>query len=390
MKNISKAAKALEGQKMFQILAEAKDLEKQGKEIIHFEIGDPDFKTPSNIIEKCVESLRNGETHYTKSTGLDSYIDASIKRSKMSRGFSPSPKQILVTAGANIQIYYALACITDPGDEVITVDPCFVSYKSIMKFLGINAKFIQLEEKNNFKLNPNDLDRLITSITRAILINSPHNPTGAVMSEDEIREIYDIAEKNDVYLLSDEVYGRMVYENNTNVKFFSPSSIDHCKVRTIIIHSLSKSYAMTGWRIGAATGPEEVIEKMALLLETTSSCVSPFIQNAAAEALSSDQYEIDAMINSLRIRRDKMVDLINKINNVSCITPDGAFYIFANIKKTGLTDVEFVDEMLKNVGVALCPGSFFGKSGEGYVRFCFANSLENIEKGLRKIINYFD
>ena len=375
---------------MFQILAEAKDLEEQGKEIIHFEIGDPDFRTPNNIVEKCIESLRNGETHYTKSTGLAAYKDASIKRSKLSRGFSPDPKQILVTSGANIQIYYALACITDPGDEVITVDPCFVSYKSIMKFLGIKVKYVKLEEKNNFKLNPNNLSRLVTSKTRAILINTPHNPTGAVLTEADVRKIYTIAERNDVYLLSDEVYGRMVYENNKNIKFFSPSSIDHCKERTIVIHSLSKSYAMTGWRIGAATGPVDVIEKMSLLLETTSSCVSPFIQKAAAEALSSEQYEIDAMIDLLKMRRDKMVYLINKIKNVSCKSPDGAFYIFANIKKTGLSDVEFVDIMLKEVGVALCPGSFFGDSGRGYVRFCFANSIENIEKGLNKIIKYFD
>ena len=181
----------------------------------------------------------------------------------------------------------------------------------------------------------------------------------------------------------------MVYSDNSESKFFSPSSIDHCKERTIVIHSLSKSYAMTGWRIGAATGPSNVIKKMGLLLETTSSCVSPFIQSAAAEALNAEQDEITKMIDIFKERRNKMVDLINQIKNVSCKTPKGAFYIFANIKKTGLSDIEFTDIALKEVGVAVCPGSFFGEGGEGYIRFCFAASLDDIETGISKLIDYF-
>ena len=312
MKYLSSASELLEGQKMFQILAKSKELEEQGKNIIHFEIGDPDFNTPKNVIDAAIKSLQAGNTHYTKSSGLDSLKEASIERSKNSRGFSPSKKQILVTAGANIQIFYSLACIANPGDEIVTIDPCFVSYKSIIKFLGLIPRFVSLHEENDFRINPTDLRKAITNKTRAILINSPHNPTGAVLTESDSRAIYDIAEEYDLYLISDEVYGRMVF-NDVNQKntFFSPSSIDHCKERSIIIHSLSKSYAMTGWRIGAVTGPENVIEKMTLLLETTSSCVSPFIQEAAEEALKCDQSEINLMMQKFRERRDLMVKLIN-------------------------------------------------------------------------------
>ncbi len=388
MKKLSNAALKLEGQKMFQILAQAKDLEKQGKKIYHFEIGDPDFDTPKNVIEKCIESLRGGFTHYAKSSGMDELKEASRNRSFLSRGFKPDNNQILVTAGANIQIFYALACLVNPGEEVVTVDPCFVSYRSIMKFLDIKPKFVPLLEEKEFKLSSDDLKKAISKKTKAILINSPHNPTGSILDEELIRKIYDIAEENDLYLISDEVYGRMVYDEKS--KFFSPSSIDHCKKRTIVTHSLSKSYAMTGWRIGAVTGPSEVIEKMGLLLETTSSCVSPFVQIAATEALLSSQNEIKKMMNEFEKRRNLMVDLINKINGVSCISPQGAFYVFANIKKTKLSDIEFADKILKDVGIAVCPGSYFGKYGEGYVRFCFANSTENIQEGLNKLIEYFN
>ena len=244
-------------------------------------------------------------------------------------------------------------------------------------------------EENDFKINPSDLKSAITNKTRLILINSPHNPTGSVLSENEIREIYNIAAEEDLYLLSDEVYGRMVYEEDDGVGFFSPSSIDQCKERSIVIHSLSKSYAMTGWRIGAVTGPSNVIEKMTLLLETTSSCVSPFIQEAAIEALSSSQETISTMIHEFRLRRDLMVSLINEIPNLSCIVPKGAFYVFANIKNTRMTDIEFCEVILSELGVAACPGSYFGEFGKGYVRFCFANSQQNIKEAMLRIKKHF-
>ena len=387
MNNFSKASEELEGQKMFQILAQCKELEKQGKEIIHFEIGDPDFDTPKNVVEKCVNEIRSGNTHYSSSAGLESFREMASERTLKSRGFKPSLDQILVTQGANIQIYYALACIADAGDEIITIDPCFVSYRSIFKFLGLKGVFVKLKERNKFRLNPKDLEKAITKKTKAILINSPNNPTGSLMTQKEIKEVYEISKKNDLWLISDEVYGRIVYSDN-NIKFSSPSVFDKCLERTVIIHSFSKSYAMTGWRIGAVTGPKELIKRMALLLETIASCVSPFIQSAAEEAISGDQTYIDEMLDTFRDRRDLMHKLINELNLISSVKPEGAFYTFVNVKKTGLSDIEFSERLLSEQGVATCPGSFFGEGGKGYVRFCFATNEKNISKGIKRVGNF--
>ena len=389
MGTFSKASGVLEGQKMFQILDQCKELEKQGKHIIHFEIGDPDFDTPENVVERCVKELRAGNTHYTSSAGAESFREIASIRTLKSRGFKPSLDQILVTQGANIQIYYALACMADPGDEVITVDPCFVSYKSIFKFLGLKGVFVKLKEENKFRLDPNDITKVITKKTKAILINSPNNPTGSIMTYDEIKKVYDIAKKHDLWLISDEVYGRVVYSDHST-KFSSPSVFDKCLERTVIIHSFSKSYAMTGWRIGAVTAPKELIRRMTLLLETIASCVSPFIQSAAEEAISGNQDYVDGMVNTFKARRDLMHDLINELPFVSALRPEGAFYTFLNIKKTGLSDEEFSEKLLINHGVATCPGSFFGLGGKGYVRFCFATDEENIRTGIKRLKEFLE
>ena len=388
MKHLSEASKVLEGQRMFQILTQARQMELAGQDIVHFEIGDPDFDTPSNIIEKCVQALRDGETHYTNSSGTIAFKKAAAEITQKSRGFAPEHDQILVTQGGNVQIYYVLACAVNPGEEVVTIDPCFVSYRSIMKFLGIVPVGVPLYEENQFQLDPMDLEKAITSSTRMILINSPHNPTGSVLGEAAMKAIYEIAEKYDLYLVSDEVYGRMVYED-ADTKFASPSIYDECKERTIIIHSFSKSYAMTGWRVGAMTGPSDLVAKMALLLETTTSCVSPFIQTAAIEAMTSSQVAITEMMTAYRKRRDLMVGMLNEIKGVSCLYPKGAFYAFANVKRSGMNDLEFADFILREGGIAACPGSFFGDHGKGYVRFCFANSLENIHRGMKKLNGLF-
>jgi len=389
MKHISEIAKYLQGQKMFQIMASSKELEKKGIEVIHLEIGDPDFDSPPNVIEAACKALQNGNTHYTISAGMEQFREAAANMTNRSRGFTPNINQILVTPGGNIQIYLAIACAVNPGEEVIISDPCFVSYASIIELCGARAVRVSLHEKNEFKLDPNDLRKAVTRDTRMIIINSPHNPTGALINEKDMKEIYQIAEDADVYLLSDEVYGRMVYEDAQN-KFFSPSAYDQCLERTLIVHSFSKSYAMTGWRIGAITGPEEIIKRMTLLLETITSCVSPFIQIAAIEAMTGSQKYVESMILAYRRRRDMIVDGLNQIKGVSCLKPGGAFYVFPNISATGLSSEEFSSLILHKAGVATCPGNYFGKAGEGYVRFCFANSEENILKAIdriKKVIN---
>jgi len=384
MRRLSDKALRLEGQKMFQVLAKTKKLERQGREIIHFEIGDPDYDTPENVVDAVCQSLRDGKTHYTTSSGLLEYRKIAAEVTQRSRGFKPKVSQILVTPGANVQIYYAVACAVNPGEEVIISDPAFVSYNSIINYLGAVPVKVSLYEENQFRLNPDDVEKAITKNTRMIIINSPHNPTGSVMTEEEIKRIYEIAEKHDLYLVSDEVYARMIYKD-AETHFASPSKYDQCKVRTIVVHSFSKSYAMTGWRIGAVTGPEDIIAKMGLLLETTTSCVSPFIQEAAIMALTGSQEPIDKMVKEFRSRRDLIVEGLNSLPGVSCITPKGAFYAFPNIKETGYTSEQFANVMLEKAGVAVCPGNFFGEHGEGYVRFCYANSAENIQKGIDKI-----
>ncbi len=381
---LSDAANRLEGQKMFQILAKTQELERKGKDILHFEIGDPDFNTPKSIVNAVYESLRKGETHYTNSSGLLELKVAAAEVTAKSRGFKPNLNQILVTPGANVQLYYALACAVNPGEDVIIPDPGFVSYNSIINFLGINQIKIPLREESEFRLNPDDVEKSITEKTKMIIINSPSNPTGAVMKEEEINRIYKIAEKNDIYLLSDEIYARMIY-NDSETQFYSPSKLDNCKERTIIVNGFSKSYAMTGWRLGVVTGPSNIIDKMGLLLETTTSCVSPFIQRAGVEALKGSQYPIFEMVEEFKKRRDIIVKGLNTIRGISCVNPKGAFYAFPNIRETGFSSEKFAEFMLEEAGVAVCPGNYFGKGGEGYVRLCYANSLENINKGIERM-----
>ncbi len=384
MRRLSNAAHRLAGQEMFQILARTRELERQGREIIHFEIGDPDFDTPRNIVEACCRSLREGDTHYCQSAGLPELREIAADVTARSRGFRPGLDQILVTPGANVQIYYLVACTVEPGEEVIITDPSFVSYRSIINFLGAKAVGVPLREENAFRLNPDDVERMITGRTRMIIINSPHNPTGAVMSEDEMRRIYEIAEKHDVYLVSDEVYARMIYRDE-ETSFASPSKYDKCRERTVVVHSFSKSYAMTGWRIGGVTGPADLIERMGLLLETTTSCVAPFLQRAVIEALTGTQADIDEMVEELRVRRDLMVSGLNSLPGVTCTQPKGAFYAFPNVTATGLQSEEFTELMIEKAGVATCPGNYFGAHGEGFVRFCYATSRVNIREGIEKV-----
>ncbi len=385
--NLADFTDDLRGQKMFQILAEAKKLESKGKKIIHLEIGDPNFNTPSNVIDAAKEALDNGHTHYVQSSGLPELKEACRELTFHSRGFRPKDSQILVTSGANIQIYLAILAILNPGEEVIIPNPSFVSYSSIIKACrGIPVE-IDLTEEDSFKIDPDKVRSLITSKTKAIIINSPHNPTGSVLTKVQVRKIYEIAEEFDLVLISDEVYGRMIFSDSAS-GFHSPSTFDNCLKRVILVHSLSKTYAMTGWRIGAVTGPENIISKMALLYETITSCTAPFVQYAAIEAMNNANKQTYEMVSKYQVRRDLIVDGLNKINGISCLKPEGSFYAFANIKKLGISSEQFSLKLLNNGYVASCPGIYFGDNGEGFIRFCFANSPENIEIALDRVKSF--
>ncbi len=379
MPQISDVALNLSGQKMFQIMERARALESRGRRILHLEIGDPDFNTPSAAVEACKEALDLGDTHYTSSYGLPELRSAGASLTERSRGFRPSIDQIVITAGANVQIYYVAACVINPGDEVIVFDPSFVSYEGIIKVVGGATVKVPLRESNNFQPDISELRAAVTKKTRLLIVNSPHNPTGVIFPEEVMKEIYDLSEKHDLILLSDEVYGRMVF-SDSKYKFSSPSIYDYCTERVVLCHSLSKSYAMTGWRIGALTAPENLARKVALLLETTSSCVAPFIQRGAIGALLSANHYAEQMMKEYQYRRDLLVNALDEIPNVSCVKPDGTLYAFANIRRSGLSSEEFSDYLLVKTGIASCPGNYFGEGGEGYVRFCFGQSRDVIHE----------
>jgi aspartate aminotransferase len=382
MKELSDAAQNIEGQPMFKVLDQVKRLEAEGRHILHFEIGDPDFNTPENIVDAACRSIRNGDVHYTSSMGLMEFRRKICEVTERSRGFFPDVDQVLVVPGANAGIFFAVFCLVNPGDEVIIPNPGFPTYSSVIKMCGSVPVYVPLKEENSFRMNPDDIESAITDKTRLIIINSPQNPTGSVMKPEEIEAVYNIAEKHDVYLYSDEIYARLQYEN---IKFSSPAKYDQCKKRTIVANGFSKAFAMTGWRLGALIGPEEVITKMGLLLQTVSSCVSPFIQQAGIEAILGNQTEVEKMMQEYQNRRDIFVDGLNMIDGFSCIKPDGAFYLFVNIKTTGMSSESLAAYLLEDAGVAVLPGNCFGDYGEGYIRLCYATARADILDAITKM-----
>lgn len=383
MKHLSIAAISVEGQPMFKMLDKVQKLERTGNGILHFELGEPNFDTPPNIVEAACHALKNGETHYTSSMGLYAFREVVQQTTQISRGFMPDIEQILVTPGANAIIYLAVSCLVNPGEEVIVPDPGFPTYYSAIRYCGAIPVTVPLHESNQFRLNPDDLRKRITSKTRLIIINSPSNPTGAVMTPDEIDEVARIAEEHDIYLLSDEIYARMVFDGEN--RFHTPAILDQCKERTIIINGFSKAFAMTGWRLGVAIGPKDVIEKMGLVVQTIVSCVPPFIQLAGIEAIKGNQSVLTDMLTAYQQRRDVLVEGLNNIPGIKCVKPEGALYAFPNISGTGMTSDEFADFALEKAGVALLPGNNFGEHGEGYVRLCYVNTLKNIELAINKL-----
>ena len=381
MKGLSQVTSRIDGQPMFKYLDMARELEAKGQHLIHMEIGEPDFDTPKNVTWAAVQSLSNGETHYGSSFGLQEFREAVQFATERSRGFRPDLDQVLITPGANIAIYYAVFCLVDPGFEVIVPDPGFSTYYSNIKMCGAVPVRVPLKEENEFRMSPDDIEAAITDKTRLIIINSPQNPTGSVLTTDEVKRIYEIAKKHDIYIYSDEIYARMNYEP---IGFASPSIYDHCKEHVILSNGFSKAFAMTGWRLGTLIGPANVIDRMAALLQTTSSCVSTFVQRAGIEAIRGSQETVTNMMSEYRARRDLLVDGLNRVNGVKCLRPGGAFYVFPNITGTGLSSDQVVEKLM-GAGVVTLPGHCFGEHGEDYIRLCYATSRKNIQEGLNRI-----
>ena len=383
---LSDLAKRVAGQPMFQLLQEAQALEREGKNIIHFELGDPDFDTPKNISNAAIRAINEGYTHYAPSAGIHEFKLAIQETTLKSRNFKPTLPQILVTPGGNPVIFLAIACSANQGDEVIIPDPGFPTYFSAINACGAKAVSVQLHEKNNFELQAADVIDAITEKTKLIIINSPSNPTGACMDPDQINLIAEHAIKNNIYLLSDEIYSRLILGDED---FYSPGYIDECNKNIIILNGFSKAFAMTGWRLGVAIGPEQIIEKMNLMLNTIVSCVPPFIQYAGIEALEGDQSEIINMRRKYQKRRDIFVNGLNQVKGISCKMPRGAMYAFLNITQTNLSSDQFSQKCLHEAMVAILPGSCFGIYGEGFARVTFANSSENIQEGIDRLKTIF-
>lgn len=381
MKPLSKITNNLIGQPMFDLLARAQEMERKGRKIIHFEIGDPIFNSPSHAISAAKAALDNNLTHYTNSMGMREFREAVADYIELNYGFKPSIDQVLICP-ANAVIDFVSRCVVNQGEEVIYPDPGFPTYHSVVNYNGMIPVPIQLKEENNFRMNPDDVAKKITDKTRLIIINTPQNPTGSVMTKEEIAEMADIAERRDVYLLSDEVYSKITFGKN----HYSASIADQCKEITIILGSLSKIYSMSGWRLGYAVGPEKVIQKMGLLLETIISCLPAFVQLGGRAALLGDQSFLTKRIEILKERRDLLVKGLNNLPGMSCILPEGAFYTFPNIKNTGLNSDEYSERLLQETGVCLLPGTCFGEFGKDYIRLCYASTdLETIEETLNKM-----
>jgi len=380
---LSKSAYEIDGQPMFKVLDKVQRLEREGRDILHFELGEPDFDTPKNIVDACIDALNEGDTHYTNSMGLFELREAVAETTFISRGFKPDINQILITPGANAIIYFAIRCLVNAGEEVIVPDPGFPTYFSAIKFCGAKAVRVALKEENQHQLMAEDVRQSITDKTKLVIINSPSNPTGAMTEQKEMQEIYEICHDKGIFILSDEIYSRLVFEDSG--EFFSPSMLDFCKENVIVLNGFSKAFAMTGWRIGVAIGPEHLIEKMGLLVQTINSCVSPFVQRAAIEAINGDQLDAQVMKDEYSKRRTVLVDGLNSIEGIRCGMPKGSIYAFANISETGMTGEEFSDFALEEAGVALLPGNSFGQYADDFVRICYVNSINNINLAIKKI-----
>ena len=365
----------------FEVLIRARALEAQGRDIIHLEIGEPDFDSPENVVEVGVKALKGGWTHYSPSAGLPQLREAIAKEITRSRGIPCSSDEVVVVPGGKPIIFYAFMALVDEGDEVIYPNPGFPIYESMINFLGAKPVPIHLREVKDFRLDVNELADLVTDRTKLVVLNSPHNPTGGVLSEQDLRDIAAAVGDRDIMVLSDEIYSRLIFEG----KHSSIMALDGWKDRTILLDGFSKTYAMTGWRLGYGVMRADLAQQFSRLMINSNSCTASFTQIAAVEALEGSQESVNRMCAEFKRRRDQFVARINTIPGFSCRVPAGAFYTFPNIRRTGLKSKQLADRLLEEAGVACLAGTAFGQFGEGYLRFSIANSIENLEKALDRV-----
>jgi aspartate/methionine/tyrosine aminotransferase len=374
--------KTLGTETAFEVLAKAKALEKQGKDIVHLEIGEPDFDTPRNIKDAAIKALNSGYTHYTPSAGMPELRQAVATYISKTRKLDVKPEEVIVTPGGKPVMFFSILALVNPGDEVLYPNPGFPIYESMINFVGAKPVPIQLKEENEFGLDTEYVKKMITKKTKMIILNSPENPTGGVVTREQLKAVADsITGRNDIFVLSDEIYSRIIYEG----KHESITQFPGMKDKTIILDGFSKTYAMTGWRLGYGVMRKDLAEKVAQLMTNSNSCTCASTQLAGVEALTGPQNEPERMDEEFRRRREVIVPGLNNIEGITCKKPHGAFYVFPNITGTGMDSRTLQDHLLNNAGVAALAGTSFGKYGEGYLRLSFANSVENIKKALERI-----
>jgi aspartate aminotransferase len=362
----------------FEVLARARALEAQGREIVHLEIGEPDFSTPQNITDAAIAALRAGHTHYTPSVGIPELRQTVAEQISRTRGVPAEAENVVIVPGGKPIMYFTVLALVEAGDEVIYPNPGFPIYESMINLVQAKPVPVPLLEENDFCFDLAALKKAINKRTTLIILNSPQNPTGGVLCKRDLEEIAELAVHYDCYILSDEIYSRIIYET----EFASIASLPGLWERTIILDGFSKTYAMTGWRIGYGVMPSALVPAFARLATNSVSCTAAFTQWAGVEGLRGSQEEVDKMVARFRERRDVTVAGLNEIPGVSCRTPAGAFYAFPNVKSFGRPAKAIADYLLQEAGVAVLAGTAFGSYGEGYLRLSYANSVENIEKAL--------
>jgi aspartate/methionine/tyrosine aminotransferase len=366
----------------FEVSARARALEATGRSIVYLQIGEPDFDTPANVREAAKQALDNGLTHYPPYAGLPDLRAAIAEDITARRGFPAKPENVFVTVGGKGVMVYAIMALVDPGDEVIVPDPGYPIYESITRFVGGTPVPIPIRQSNDFRLDVDELASLVTPRTKVLVINSPENPTGGVLTRGDIERIAELAQRHDLVVLSDEIYSRILYDGAEHV---SIASLDGMLDRTITLDGFSKTYAMTGWRMGYAVVPDWLVKAYSQLVINTISGVTAFAQAGAIEAIRGPQAEVDAMVEEFRARRDLIVDGLNEIPGFDCLRPQGAFYVFPDVTETGMTGAELADRLLHEAGVCVLAGTAFGGVGEHHIRISYANSRENLTEALRRI-----
>lgn len=368
----------------FEVLNKARALERQGKQIIHLEIGEPDFDTPSNVVESAVQALHKGWTHYGPSAGLPELRQTIAEEISRTRGVEVKAEEVVVVPGGKPIIFFTILALVDPGDEVIYPNPGFPIYESMINYVGGRAIPIKLQEQKDFGFDVDEFAGLITDRTKLIILNSPHNPTGGVLTKQDIRDIAEVIGDRNIIVLSDEIYSRLIFEG----EHYSIMSVPGFKDRTILLDGFSKTYAMTGWRMGYGVMRPDLATHITRLMTNSNSCTASFTQVAGIEAINGDQSSVEKMRLEFMHRRNSFVAGLNRIKGFSCRMPKGAFYVFPNITQTGWKSKKLADALLEDAGVACLSGTAFGDFGEGYLRFSVANSLDNLNKAQQWIENW--